>query len=239
MPPRREGNPSCEWRSGPGRRSVARLCQTGRVRVVIADDHRLVLDGIRRALEADGSFEIVGETQSGMQVLPLVAREKPDLVLLDVRMPNMDGLACLDEIRRRHPDTKVVMLSASTNNDLIETALRRGASAYVIKSVDPDDLPATLRQALEGNLHTAVGFENDQPSGAKALGLTEREVTILGALARGLSNDEIAKEFWVAPQTVKFHLTNIYRKLGVKNRTEATRLAYQHGLVESPIYADE
>jgi DNA-binding NarL/FixJ family response regulator len=222
-----------------GAGAVACLCQTGLVRVVIADDHRLVLDGIRRALEADGSFEIVGETQSGMQVLPLVAREKPDLVLLDVRMPNMDGLACLDEIRRRHPETKVVMLSASTSNELIETALRRGASAYIIKSVDPDDLPATLRQALEGNLHTAVGLENGEPSGAKALGLTDREVTILGALARGLSNDEIAKEFWVAPQTVKFHLTNIYRKLGVKNRTEATRLAYQHGLVESPIYADE
>ena len=196
------------------------------MRVVIADDHRLVLDGIRRALEADGNFDIVGETQSGTQVLPLVARTKPDLVLLDVRMPQMDGLACLDEIRRRHPEIKVVMLSASTSGDLIEAALRRGAAAYVVKSVNPEDLPATLRQALEGNVHTA-------------LGLTEREVTILGALARGLSNDEIAKEFWVAPQTVKFHLTNIYRKLGVKNRTEATRLAYQHGLVESPIYADE
>jgi DNA-binding NarL/FixJ family response regulator len=84
-----------------------------------------------------------------------------------------------------------------------------------------------------------VGVEEGEKAGAKALGLTERELTILGALARGLSNDEIAKEFWVAPQTVKFHLTNIYRKLGVKNRTEATRLAYQHGLVESPIYADE
>ena len=131
------------------------------------------------------------------------------------------------------------MLSASTSGDLIEAALRRGASAYVVKSVDPDDLPATLRQALEGNVHTAIGLEGAQRSGAKSLGLTEREVTILGALARGLSNDEIAKEFWVAPQTVKFHLTNIYRKLGVKNRTEATRLAYQHGLVESPIYADE
>ena len=209
------------------------------MRVVIADDHRLVLDGIRRALEDDGGYEIVGETQNGTQVLPLVSREKPDLVLLDVRMPHMDGLACLDEIKRRHPEIRVVMLSASTSGDLIEAALRRGASAYVVKSVDPDDLPATLRQALEGNVHTAVGLEDSERSGAKALGLTQREVTILGALARGLSNDEIAKEFWVAPQTVKFHLTNIYRKLGVKNRTEATRLAYQHGLVESPIYAEE
>ena len=109
----------------------------------------------------------------------------------------------------------------------------------MIKTVNPDDLPATLRQALEGNVHTAIGGEETERASAKALGLTERELTILGALARGLSNDEIAKEFWVAPQTVKFHLTNIYRKLGVKNRTEATRIAYQHGLVESPIYADE
>jgi DNA-binding NarL/FixJ family response regulator len=151
----------------------------------------------------------------------------------------MDGLACLDEIKRRHPDVKVVMLSASTGQDLIEAALRRGAIAYVVKTVDPSDLPGTLRQAVEGNVHTTVGLEEGDKAGAKALGLTERELTILGALARGLSNDEIAKEFWVAPQTVKFHLTNIYRKLGVKNRTEATRLAYQHGLVESPIYADE
>lgn len=209
------------------------------MRVVIADDHRLVLDGIRRALEADGDFEIVGETQTGTQVLPLVERTRPDLVLLDVRMPHMDGLACLDEIHRRYPDVKVVMLSASSSSELVEAALRRGAAAYVVKTVDPDDLPATLRQALEGNVHTPVGLGRDEPAGAKALGLTERELTILGALARGLSNDEIAKEFWVAPQTVKFHLTNIYRKLGVKNRTEATRLAYQHGLVESPLYADD
>src|SRR4029450_13269411 len=94
-----------------------------------------------------------------------------------------------------------------------------------------DDLPATLRPALEGNVHTAIGGEEGERASAKALGLTERELTILGALARGLSNDEIAKEFWVAPQTVKFHLTNIYRKLGVKKRTEATRIADQRVLV--------
>src|SRR5215468_3446036 len=122
------------------------------MKVVLADDHQLMLSGIRRALEADGGFEIVGETQNGAQVLPLVARTKPDLVLLDLRMPNMDGLACLDEIKRRYPEIKVVMLSASTSQDLIETALRRGASAYILKTVDPTDLPSTLRQALSGNV---------------------------------------------------------------------------------------
>ena len=214
------------------------------MRVVIADDHRLVLDGIRRALEEDGGFEIVGETQSGTQVLPLVGRTKPDLVLLDVMMPQPDGLAVCKQLREQEETAvlPVIMLTASEGSEkttAIEAALRRGAAAYVVKTVNPNDLPATLRQALEGNIHTAVGVEENERAGAKALGLTERELTILGALARGLSNDEIAKEFWVAPQTVKFHLTNIYRKLGVKNRTEATRLAYQHGLVESPIYADE
>ena len=152
----------------------------------------------------------------------------------------MDGLACLDEIHKRHPSIKVVMLSASTSPELIEAALRRGASAYIAKSVDPVDLPSTLRQAIEGNVFSATAFAGAvEQGGAKAAGLTERETSILRALARGLSNDEIAKELWVTQQTVKFHLTNIYRKLGVKNRTEATRLAYQQGLVESPLFGDE
>ena len=120
------------------------------MRVVIADDHRLMLDGIRRALEADGSFEIVGETQDGAQVLSIVAATRPDLVLLDVRMPKMDGLACLDEIRKRHPDIKVVMLSASTSPELITAALRRGASAYLAKSVDPTDLPVDATAGARG-----------------------------------------------------------------------------------------
>ena len=216
------------------------MCHTDPVKVLIADDHRLMLDGIRRALEDDGGFEIVAETMNGTQVLPLVSRTKPELVLLDVRMPNMDGLACLDEIRRRHPDIKVVMLSASTSQDLVETALRRGASAYIVKSIDPTDLPATLRQAIDGNVFSTYGVgEGSDSSSAKAAGLTDREISILKALARGSSNEEIAKEFWVAQQTVKFHLTNIYRKLHVKNRTEAIRHAYKLGFVESPIFEDE
>ncbi len=132
------------------------------------------------------------------------------------------------------------MLSASTSPDLIESALRRGASAYVLKSVDPSDLPSTLRQAVSGNVFSAIGLATANDAGAtgpRGSGLTERETAILKALARGLSNDEIAKELWVTQQTVKFHLTNIYRKLGVKNRTEATRYAYQQGLVES--HSDE
>ena len=164
------------------------------VRVLLADDHRLMLDGIKRALQEDGGFEVVGETQNGAQVLPLVGQTTPDLVVLDVRMPNMDGLQCLEEIRRRYPKVKVVMLSASTTPDLIEDALRRGASAYVLKTVDPTDLPSTLRQVAGGTVFSTVGAtEPSMPSGAKAAGLTDREIAILTELASGKSNDEIAQ----------------------------------------------
>jgi DNA-binding NarL/FixJ family response regulator len=206
------------------------------LRVVIADDHRLTLDGIKRALEEDGEFEIVGEANSGERVLPLVGQTNPDLVVLDLRMPGMDGLVCLDQIKKRHPKIKVVVLSVSTDEKLIENVLKRGASAYIVKSVNPIDLPGALRQAVEGNVFSTIGMPDaTAASAAKSAGLTERESVILGALARGLSNEQIAKELWVAEQTVKFHLTNVYRKLGVSNRTEAARFAYQQGLVESPL----
>jgi NarL family two-component system response regulator LiaR len=203
------------------------------MRVVIADDHRLMLNAVRGALETDGGFDVVGVTSSGAEVLDLVRDTKPDLVLLDVRMPEKDGLTCLAEIRQRYPEIKVVMLSASRNQELIDSALRGGASAYVLKNVDPSDLPSTIRQAVSGTVFGSSSVET-QPSGKSPAGiLTEREAAILRALARGLSNDEIAKELWVTQQTVKFHLTNIYRKTGTKNRTDAARYAFEHGLAES------
>jgi DNA-binding NarL/FixJ family response regulator len=207
------------------------------MRVLIADDHRLIAEGIRKALEETGDFDVVGEANTGSQVLPLVRRTNPDLVILDLRMPGVDGLTCLEQIREQHPNVKVVVLSMSTDPSVIQAALKRGASAYVVKSVNPMDLPSVLRQAVEGTVFSAIGLEESGESeSARDLGLTSREVTIIQALSRGLSNQAIGKELWVAEQTVKFHLTNIYRKLGVANRTEAVRLAYQHGLIENPLY---
>jgi DNA-binding NarL/FixJ family response regulator len=207
------------------------------MKILIADDHRLMLAGIRRALEGVEGFEIVGEAYTGSQVLPLVGRTNPDVVLLDIRMPQMDGLTCIELIRKRHPKVKVVVLSVFNDPDRIQAALRRGASGYIVKSVNPLDLPSALRQALEGTVYHALGLPDiDDEASAKSAGLTEREIAILKAVARGLSNQAIGKELWVTEQTVKFHLTNIYRKLGVANRTEAARYAYQHGLVESPAF---
>ena len=208
------------------------------MRVLIADDHPLILAGVKHALEEADGFEVVAEANTGAQVLPLVSQTQPDLCLLDMRMPEMDGLTCLDRIRKRHPDVKVVILSVSTDPDIIQDVLNRGASAYIVKSVNPIDIPSALRQALDGSVFNAIGLPETRVAedAAKAAGLTERETSILKALARGLSNDAIGKELWVAEQTVKFHLTNIYRKLNVANRTEAARYAYQQGLVESPLY---
>jgi DNA-binding NarL/FixJ family response regulator len=148
-------------------------------------------------------------------------------------MPQMDGLTCLARIRKEFPDMKVAILSVSQEPDQIQTALKRGANAYIIKTIDPDDLAAALRQTVEGTVFTTAGLSDDSGErAAKEAGLTERELVIVRAVARGLSNEAIAKELWVAEQTVKFHLTNIYRKLEVSNRTEAARYAFERGLVE-------
>ena len=156
------------------------------MRVLIADDHQLIVDGIKRALEESSDFEVVGETSSGAQVLSLVGRTKPDLVLLDLRMPGADGLTCLTRIRSRYPDVKVVVLSVSTDENVIQTVLKRGASAYIVKSINPIDLPSALRQAMDGTVFSAIGLPESGDTPARAAGLTERETSILSALALSL-----------------------------------------------------
>lgn len=203
------------------------------MKILLADDHPLMLVGVRRVLEESEAFEIVGETRVGSEVLPLVERTNPDVVLLDMRMPGIDGLSCLERIRLRYPNVKIVVLSVSANPEQIQAALARGASGYIVKSINPLDLPSALRQAVEGTVYHALDMpEVNEVAIAKAAGLTKRELTIIKGVARGLSNQAIAKELWVAEQTVKFHLTNIYRKLEVSNRTEAARFAFEQGLVE-------
>jgi DNA-binding NarL/FixJ family response regulator len=206
------------------------------LKIILADDHRLTLDGVRVVLDAEPDIEVVGEAYSGEEVLPLVRATKPDVVLLDLRMPKLDGLACLDILRKNHPSVKVVMFSATTTPEEIASALKRGARAYILKTVNPLDLAAALRQAVEETVYSAppqVGVAKaDEPSD-----LTDRERMILAAVMRGLPNKAISKELWVTEQTVKFHLSNIYRKLGVPNRTAAVRYAQEHGLLEAETLA--
>jgi len=207
------------------------------VKLLLADDHLLTLQGIRSVLEEVDDIEIVGETRSGADVPRLVDRTKPDMVVMDVRMPGLDGLAVLDIVRRHNPDVKVVLLSAYGEPQQIQEALERGATAYIIKSVNPPDLASALRQAFEGTVYSALTGSGSAASNGnaaeRACGLTERELAILRAVANGLSNKAIGKEMWVTEQTVKFHLTNIYRKLGVHNRTAAARYAHSEGLLDA------
>ena len=204
-----------------------------RIRVALADDHRLVLEAVRATLEEDGDFEVVAAAESARQLLSGLACASPDIVVLDVEMPGADGFACLRELRERHPRVKVVMLSCHDEPRFAQRALRLGASAYVRKLVDPRDLASVLRQAVEETVASqpAALQEDEQPDHAAAL-LTASELAVLRALARGLVNKQIAADLSIAPQTVKFHLTNVYRKLGVANRTEAIRFAFQQELVE-------
>jgi len=201
------------------------------------DDHRLVLEAVRAVLEDEDDIEFVGEAHSGSEALPLIGRMMPDLVLLDIRMPHMDGLTCLGEILRRYPKVKVVLLSAVDEPEQIQAGLRQGATAFIVKHIDPRDLASALRQASEGTVFQPLGTsDSDEDSAVKNAGITDKELVVLKALAEGRSNKQIAAELYITEQTVKFHLTNIYRKLDVSNRTEATRYAYQHGIVVNPFY---
>jgi DNA-binding NarL/FixJ family response regulator len=207
------------------------------LKLLVADDHRLMLAAIRQALAGAPDIEIVGTVESGSQVLPLVGQTKPDVVLLDILMPGMDGLRCLELLRQRHPEIKAVVLSAAEDADVIDAAFRKGAAGYIHKQVDPGDLASAIRQAVEGNVFQwgAAAAARSEREAVKKLGLTERELSILEHLGAGRSNKEIAKALWLAEQTVKFHLTNIYRKLDVTSRAEALRSVYEHGLVANPV----
>jgi DNA-binding NarL/FixJ family response regulator len=204
------------------------------LRVLVADDHPLMLAAVRRALDATNDFEIVGEVSVGSHVMPAVNELRPDVVLLDVRMPELDGISCLQRLRRQDPELAVVILSSYGDEEQINAARNAGARGYVVKTVEPVDLPAVMRSALEGGAFTVWGVappEHKVPAAERLL--SERESAVLEAVSRGLSNREIGRQLWISEQTVKFHLRNVYRKLGVTSRTEAARYAYRTGLAST------
>jgi DNA-binding NarL/FixJ family response regulator len=201
------------------------------MRVLIADDHPLAAAAMRAVLETEGGFEVVGEARSGSQVLPRTRELQPDLVLLDLMLPELDGLACLDRLTAEFPEIPVVVCSGQAGQEDVDAVRLRGACAFVTKAGDPSQLPIALRGAADGDPFEVYGGLESSRRPSEELGLSDREAALLVTLARGLSNQEIGKELWITEQTVKFHLTNVYRKLGVENRTQATRVAYEHRLV--------
>ncbi|HET9506698.1 MAG TPA: response regulator transcription factor [Gaiellaceae bacterium] len=206
----------------------------GSIRVVLAEDHGLMRDAVKLVFDEAEDVDLVGEVGNGHDLLPLLAKVEADVVLLDVQLPGLDGLGCLEAVAEHHPHVKVAMLSAVEDPQVIESAFRRGARAYILKSVNPFDLPATIRQIVdESVIHRALAAPDGSASPKRVTGLSEKEMAVLAELANGYTNKQIAARLWLSEQTVKFHLRNIYRKLGIKSRTEALRYAYEHDLASS------
>jgi DNA-binding NarL/FixJ family response regulator len=200
------------------------------VRVLIGDSNQLILEGFRRALEGNADIEIAGAADSGPYLMTLAERRRPELVALDFHLRDINGESCIDLLAQRYPEMKLVVLSSSSSPDLIQSALSRGARAFIVKSVNPRDIPSALRQAYEQTVYHAYGFRTAPEDALRQAGLTSREITMLKALARGLSNQAISQELWISQPTVKFHLRNLYRKLGVANRLAAATYAHTHGV---------
>jgi DNA-binding NarL/FixJ family response regulator len=203
--------------------------------ILIAHADGLLLSGVRQALAADASLEIVGETHSGADVVSLVEETSPDVVLLDLDIPDLDGLECLARLRAQHPTVRVVMCAVSPDQDSVRAAFERGACGYIVESINPADLGSAIRRAVEDADTISAAFADSAET--HDVVLTEREVDVVEAVARGLSNKAIAAELCVTVQTVKFHLTSAFRKLGVTNRTEAARWALRHGLRRGSTFA--
>jgi DNA-binding NarL/FixJ family response regulator len=213
-------------------------CAPTPLKVLIADDHPLILSGVRRLLEDADGVEVAGQATCATELLALIERRCPDVVLTDLRMPGVTGPELIAQIKERWPAVPVVVLSASDDPASVDSALLAGASAFVVKTANPVDVASVLRQVCGAGsvFHAAVSLRPPPRRGGEpveeAAGpvLTERERTILEAVAGGLTTAAISKELWVSEHTVKFHLTNIYRKLGVSNRAGAVRYALENGL---------
>jgi len=236
----------------PGRRSQP-------VRIVIADDHGLVRQGFRGMLAREEAFEVVGEAEDGREAVEISSRVRPDLVLMDVRMPRMDGLAATREIKQMLPQTSVLMVTMQENPDYLVKAVRAGAAGYVLKGSPNSQIVGAIHRVLEGEsplnqelamqvIHrVASEARQEEPAGPQQQtqpppeehkrphqlphSLTEREVEVLRLIARGLTNRQIAQELVVSKLTVKTHVQRIIAKLGVSDRTQAAVRAAELGLL--------
>ncbi len=213
--------------------------ENGEKTAVIVDRHPLWLDALERLLDRVG-VTVVGRTTSPDEALEMVEQAGPDLFIseYDALHHSEHGIAALRRALDANPDAHCVVLSTTNDPLEIEAAFAAGASVFCVKTAEPEDLASAIRQAFEGSIHHAGmrlrATEPAAPALAETRGLTKREIEILRLVAEGHSNSQLAKMLWVTEQTVKFHLSNIYRKLDVANRTEASRWAQLHGLLSRP-----
>ncbi len=206
------------------------------IRLLIADDHGIVREGLRLYLKWDPELEVVGEAADGQEALDLAERLRPDIVLMDILMPRMDGLAATAAIRRRLPETDVIILTSVLDDATVRQAIQAGAMGYILKDTSSDELCRAIHAAAGGQVQlsrqVARRMLAEREEGVALQALTEREQEVLCQVARGRSNKEIAGDLGIAEKTVKAHVGNLLNKLGLASRTQAALAAVRSGLVK-------
>ncbi|MDK2784703.1 MAG: hypothetical protein PWQ41_1671 [Bacillota bacterium] len=213
-----------------------------KIRVLVVDDHPLVRSGIRKVVELEDDIEIVGEAGTAREALSEVAATRPDVVLMDLDLPDASGVEATRQIKQKYPNVGVVALTIHDDRDYLLEMVRAGAEGYVLKDVEPGGLVSAIRAIKQGNSYMSppaakklLGEFTRLASGGeeeKVDGLTAREQEVLCLIARGQSNKEIGKTLAISEKTVKNHVTSIFRKIGVDDRTEAALYAIRRGLVD-------
>lgn len=209
-----------------------------RIRVLIADDHPVVREGLRTFLGVQEDIEVVGEAADGAEAVELARATCPDVILLDLKMPGVDGFAALDRLKELDVAARVLVLTSMAERSHVLPAVRAGAAGYLYKDVDPEALVQAIRSVRDGHVllapdAAAAVLTGESTPGAE-LPLTERERDVLVQLTLGRSNREIARALVVSEKTVKTHVSNILLKLGLQDRTQAALYAVRHGLAPEP-----
>jgi len=209
------------------------------IKILIADDHLLIRQGLRLVLDTEPDLELVGEASDGSEALRLCKKLKPDVVLMDLRMPTMDGLTAIERLRVEQPEIAVVILTTFNEDDLMLRGLQAGARGYLLKDTDRSTLFDTIRAAARGEtllkpeIMARVLSQANAPKtvSSASVNLTERELDVLAMVARGERSKEIAIQLGISERTVKAHLASIYGKLGVDSRAAAIAVALEKGLM--------
>lgn len=206
------------------------------IRIVLVDDHAVVRSGLSAFLLAYEDFFLVGECSNGKEAVALADREEIDVILMDMKMPEMDGPTATKIIREKHPDIQVIALTSFKEDDLVKNALKTGAIGYLLKNVSADDLANAIRSAYHGKTTLApeaaqVLVRATQEPITPVTSLTDREKEVLALMVEGLRNPEIAHKLVISQSTVKFHVSSILSKLNVSSRTEAVSMAIKQKLV--------
>ncbi len=198
------------------------------IRVAIADDHALVREGLRRVLGLEPGLEVVAEASDGQSAWEACQRERPDVLVLDLTMPDQNGVEVTRRLKREFPELAIVILTIHDDTQYLAEALQAGATAYCLKDVEPDVLVGAIRNACRGVGYVPPALAR---SASERIPLTSRELEVLERLARGLSNRQIGSELHISEKTARNHISNIFAKLGVQDRTQAALHALQRGWI--------